>query len=255
MNGDDKVTRIVLQPRDYRLLEQLAILRIVDREQASAVAPFSSKTRANARLLALTRAGVLRRVVLGTISGGRRAIYSRADRPSFTKRGQTAAGGTPVFGLLHQLAVNDVYVSALHGTESCVISWRTFDRPLDQTLSLIPDGYFEAKSQDRNDAFFVEVDRGTESLDRWRIKVGRYVALATSGLFEREFRLPRFGVVVVAPSERRLQGIRSAVAAETHKLFFFSTHSAIKRDGFWSSIWLRPRADEMEPLLRKEQPP
>jgi FlaA1/EpsC-like NDP-sugar epimerase len=45
-------------------------MRVVDREQAKIVAAFGSTTRANARLLALTRAGLLRRFFLGTRGGG-----------------------------------------------------------------------------------------------------------------------------------------------------------------------------------------
>src|ERR1039458_886835 len=57
---------IVLQARDWQLLQELAVMRVVDREQAKIVAGFGSTTRANVRLLALTRAGLLRRFFLGS---------------------------------------------------------------------------------------------------------------------------------------------------------------------------------------------
>ena len=41
---------LVLQPRDRRLLEELAVMRVVDREQARIAAGFGSITRVNARL-------------------------------------------------------------------------------------------------------------------------------------------------------------------------------------------------------------
>src|SRR4029077_21157851 len=56
MTGNSK-TRIVLQERDRHLLKEIAVMRVVDREQAKCVAGFGSLTRANSRLLALTRAG------------------------------------------------------------------------------------------------------------------------------------------------------------------------------------------------------
>src|SRR6266849_8244063 len=68
--------RVVLQSRDRRLLEELALLRIIDREQAKIIAGFGSTTRANTRLLALTRAGFLRRFFLGTNAGGTKALYA-----------------------------------------------------------------------------------------------------------------------------------------------------------------------------------
>lgn len=47
------------------LLVALALLKIVDREQAKAVTGHGSVTRINARLLALVRAGYLRRILVG----------------------------------------------------------------------------------------------------------------------------------------------------------------------------------------------
>jgi len=61
---------IVLQNRDWALLHALAIMRIIDREQSKVVTRFGSTSRANARLLALTRAGLLRRFFIGTADWG-----------------------------------------------------------------------------------------------------------------------------------------------------------------------------------------
>jgi hypothetical protein len=71
MGGND---RIILQERDLHLFRELAVMRVVDREQAKIVAGFASTSRANARLLALIRAGMLRRFFLGS-GGGRKALY------------------------------------------------------------------------------------------------------------------------------------------------------------------------------------
>ena len=76
----------MVQPRDRKLFEELAVMRVIDREQAKIVAGFGSTTRANARLLALTRAGLLRRFFLG-----------RRGKPStrFQKRGATRRRAAP----------------------------------------------------------------------------------------------------------------------------------------------------------------
>src|SRR6266487_1550579 len=71
MTGNDKKRGLVVQPRDRKLLEELAVMRVVDREQAKIVAGFGSTTRANTRLLALTRAGLLRRFFLSS----RKSLY------------------------------------------------------------------------------------------------------------------------------------------------------------------------------------
>jgi hypothetical protein len=61
MTGNNKKGGLVVQQRDLKLDEELAVMGVIDREQAKIVAGFGSTTRANARLLALTRAGLLRR--------------------------------------------------------------------------------------------------------------------------------------------------------------------------------------------------
>ena len=71
-----KQTGLVIQRRDKHLLSELSVMRIIDREQAKLVAGFGSTTRANARLLALTKAGLLSRFFVGSIAYGRKAVYS-----------------------------------------------------------------------------------------------------------------------------------------------------------------------------------
>jgi len=85
MAGNRKVG-LVLQDRDRRLLRELTIMQVIDREQAQMVAGFHSITRANTRLLALTRAGLLKRFYLATVNGGKKAVYS------LTKKGSELAG-------------------------------------------------------------------------------------------------------------------------------------------------------------------
>ena len=75
MNGN-KHHGMVIQDRDRHFLRELAVMRVIDREQAKVVAGFGSTTRANARLLALTRAGLLRRFFQGTVAGGAKALYT-----------------------------------------------------------------------------------------------------------------------------------------------------------------------------------
>src|ERR1700684_3688532 len=106
---------VILQNRDVHLLRELSVMRVIDREQAKIVAGFGSTSRANARLLALTKAGMLRRFFLGS-GGGRRALYTLS-------RGGAQAARVPFRGprrprdevlvadyfVAHQLAVNAIY--------------------------------------------------------------------------------------------------------------------------------------------------
>jgi hypothetical protein len=65
---------LIVQPRDLELLRELSVMRVADREQVKIAAGFGSTTRVNTRLLALTRAGLLRRFFLGSGGDGRRSM-------------------------------------------------------------------------------------------------------------------------------------------------------------------------------------
>src|SRR5260221_190136 len=80
MSGNRGKTRLVIPDRDRRLLSEIGIMRIIDRDLARKVAGFGSLTRVNTRLLKLTRAGLLNRFFIGTIAGGRKAIYTLSPK-------------------------------------------------------------------------------------------------------------------------------------------------------------------------------
>lgn len=251
---------LVIQERDRQLLKELAAMRLIDREQTKVIAGFSSTTRANTRLLALTRAGVLRRFFFGTIPGGRKAIYSLspkgatlADAPY---RGLERRPGVLLAGDLfvqHQLDINSVYLIVRHRPIPIpgvrFSSWQSFPTPLSQSASIIPDGYFELESPKGVRAMFLEVDRGTETLKTWKRKTEAYLRLAISHEFGNRFSRERFRVLVVTASERRLITIRATVCNFTDKVFWFGTLEDINQDRFWSPIWLRPNGNEKLSLL------
>ena len=115
---------IITQPRDERTLE-LSVMRVVDREQAKIAAGFGSITRVNTRLLALTRAGLLRRFFLGS-GGGRKALYALS-----MKGAQMIGSSVPVVPgggtnemlvadhfVQHQLSINQIYCDLKFGRRS-----------------------------------------------------------------------------------------------------------------------------------------
>ena len=250
---------LVLTPRDRHLLRELGTLRLIDREQAKVVAGFGSTTRANTRLLALTRAGFLRQFFFGTIAGGRKALYTLSSKGAVLvdsptggiQRGQ----GTTLAGDLfveHQLCLNEIHLTLRYRKRPAdvhVLGWRSFQKRLSPASPLVPDGYCEWETQNGIRCAFVEVDLGTEGLRIWKQKTANYLRLALSGEFTRLFRQAQFRVLVVTRSERRLQSIREMVAKSTDKIFWFSTFEIIERDGLWSPVWLRPTGDQRHSLL------
>ena len=249
MAGNNR-TALVLQERDRRLLEALESMRVVDREQAKIVCGFRSTRRANARLLALTRAGFLKRAFVGS----RQAVYWLANREiqKARKRGDSAPEPAALF-LRHRLEINRVQLlvqyTGVPAPGWWFGRWQSFQQPLDATLPLIPDGYFEIASAQGVRSTFVEVDLGTEAAPVLARKASLYLQLATSGEFSKLFSRNQFRVLVVTTSERRLNSLRPAVAKLTDKIFWFGTLDMVTAERFWSPVWLRPTGNQPQSFL------
>jgi hypothetical protein len=260
MTGNNR-RGIVLQDRDRQLLTELAVMRIIDREQAKCVAGFGSTTRANTRLLSLVRAGLLRRFFIGTTGRATKALYALS-------RAGAELVGVPYRGLRrgseetlvadyfvhHQLSVNELYClikcQPLPVADATFSRWLTFYEPIEPGSSLIPDGYAEMSVAARAVPMFIEVDLGTESRAVWKRKVEEYLRYAVSGKFQDAFKQPQFRTLVVASSERRTASLRIATAELTDKIFWFATFQSVTASGFWSALWQRPNDDRRQPLLQ-----
>jgi hypothetical protein len=248
---------LIVQSRDLALLRELSQMRVVDREQAKIAAGFGSTTRVNTRLLALTRAGLLRRFFLGW-GGGRKALYALsikgAELASVPCRGPRRRNDELIVAdhfIQHQLSINQVYC-ALKFSSTPIARvrfhcWRYFHEPLASGLSLIPDGYVEFSTPSGIVGSFLEVDLGQEPLSIWKEKTGSYLQLALSGEFQKQFGQARFRVIVLANSDRRLQSIRKTVAAITEKIFWFATLD----DKFFGPVWFRPVGDNHQPFFEE----
>jgi hypothetical protein len=245
MGGND---RIILQERDLHLLRELAVMRVVDREQAKIVTGFGSTSRANVRLLALTRAGMLRRFFLGS-GGGRKALYALSPKgaqaaqvPSRGPRRSQDAVLVADYFVGHQLSVNAIYCTLKYDvTPVPNVSfnrWASFHEPVVPRTRLIPDGYVEFRTPGGIVACFLEVDLGHESQTIWKRKVEHYVDLALSGKYREHFGHEHFRVLVLANSERRLHSIRKTTSAITQKIFWFATLASVRND-FFASVWFR----------------
>jgi len=251
---------MVLQERDRHLLSELGVMRIIDRETAKTVAGFGSTTRANTRLLVLTRAGILRRFFVGSIGAGRKAVYTLsrkgAELVAAKLGGIERASGRLVLGdrfVEHQTGINEIYLALKYrpGPDSFagLSRWLTFRQSISEAIKLTPDAYLEMRAGETLRAMFLEVDLGTEALSEWQKKAAYYLQLAVSGEFLKRFRQPQFRVLVVASSDRRIANIRSTVVKSTDKIFWFTTFETINRDGLWSPVWLRPKGDQRHSLL------
>lgn len=252
---------LITQPRDRELLSQLFLMRLATRDQLMTAAGFTSITRINTRLLALYRAGLLRRFFIG-FGVGRKALYA------LSRKGAQLIGAhvrgprhkqneyLADISTFHQLAINNVYCNLrfhpIPVPDVRFVNWMDFTEPIEEDLRLIPDGYVEFSTPKGIDASFLEIDLGTEELKVWEEKASNYVQLADTGEYERKFQRSRFRVLVLANSARRLNFIRKAVAGVTEKLFWFATLEDTQREKFFNPMWQRPTGDTHQPLF--EQP-
>jgi hypothetical protein len=259
MTGNNR-RGLVIQERDRHLLRELSIMRVIDREQAKCVAGFGSTTQVNARLLRLTRAGLLRRFFLGTKGGGQKALYtlsaSGAKLAHIPFRGLRRRSDEVIvadFFVAHQLTINEMYCNLkfrpIPLPEARFEKWMSFFEPLEAGTRLIPDGYLEIGTPQKTLTAFLEVDLGNEGLSVWKGKIQAYLQYAISGNFEKRFGQPQFRVLVIVNTERRMRSLQAATLMLTDKIFWFSTFDAIGRTGFWSPVWLRARNGERQPLL------
>lgn len=127
-------------------------------------------------------------------------------------------------------------------------------------IKLIPDGYFvlETQAGDRGH-FFVEVDRGTESIrQKWQTKVLGYKALFSSGVFHERYgvreRGTAFRVLVTTPSPARALHIHAA--AERYgdptlsQLFLVAPLPVVTvTDAVSAPIWHRGGTQSLQGLL------
>jgi hypothetical protein len=251
---------IVVQDRDSHLLNELGVMRVIDREMTKVVAGFRTTAAVNMRLLALTRAGLLRRFFVGSIANGRKAIYTLspkgAELVAAKLGGILRPAGRLVVGdrfVDHQMWINKVYLALKYPpvpqAEVHFHRWLTFRQPISEAIKLTPDGYFELLAAGTVRSMFLEVDLGTEALKVWQQKTAGYLQLAISGEFAKRFHQPQFRVLVVANSDRRLKNLRTTILRSTDKIFRFATLENINRDGIRSSIWLRPSGDQRHSLL------
>ncbi len=238
--------------RDRRMIEFLHRFRLLTRDQIMAVAPFHSLTRANTRLAALTRAGVLSRKHLPIYPG-------HGSAQSLYHLGRKAADVVPVDAgsvlqqvrqvsrwdlrqVEHVRAANGVLIG-LYTALSRAHSDVRFEtepelRNKFQGRTLVPDGWIAWAAEGKRFNCFLEIDLHHEGLTDWREKVLGYQTYADSGEHEGQFGFRGFRVLVLAQTARRLSGLRQ-VAVCAGRLFLFGELGVPADTMASEAVWLR----------------
>lgn len=245
-----------LMQRDRAVIQSVVDYQTLTREQLTKLGHFNSKTRANAVLLRLVRFAYLSRRYLPSIAGTQKALYFpgpntagviRVRTDAFRELRKRTKTLSDLF-LEHQLLVNDVRLRFECDLRKNIERWITDTALRDLQLGLVPDGYVEFQSAGKSFAAFLELDRGTETLERWSGKVRAYLELARRGTHRETLGRQYFRVIVVAPSAARLENLRKATVRLTDRIFWFTDHQRLLVGGPFADIWLRSAGVERHEL-------
>ncbi len=245
---------MVLTDRDRAIVRDVAEFQILSRTHLQTLGHFQSKTRANAVLLRLVEHQYLNRRYLPAVAGTMRALYVPGLAAEAVVGDSTAGGEvrrrlatlSNLF-VAHQLEVTEVRL--MFRPPACHVDRWLSERDLrDCQLGIVPDGHVEYSLATGQFGAFLELDRGTETLDRWRRKVAAYTKLADSPRYRQLFNRTYFRVLAIAPSSMRLDHLCRVTAQVTDKVFWFTTLRSLREHGPFGRIWRRPRGADFHAL-------
>lgn len=236
----DPPGRMRLTGRDVDIIEAVHLYRILRQDQIQMLF-FNTKNAAQRALARLYDHAFLERKFLPVLYGRSPTLYVLDKRGADLLRSERGYEDLVWYStnkdlktdfIEHTAALNDfrlsVVVSArLQGLE--LITWASesqlkadYDRVriahLRRSVSVIPDGYFVLATPHGKAHFFVEVDRGTETLQRFKQKVRAYVAYHESGGYEQRYGTQSLRILTVVIGEGRLSNLKMATQQVTEEM-------------------------------------
>ena len=126
-----------------------------------------------------------------------------------------------------------------------------------ENLAIAPDGYFVLSTPKGRGHFFLEADRGTETIERqWKRKILAYAEYLRSGKFNLRYRVRTgigFRVLTLTPTGLRATNLQHAAerfsTRETARAFLFAAIDPFKTSTLSSPIWLRGGATAAQALV------
>lgn len=186
-----------LTARDLELIRDVALSHVLSRDQVIRIGYFTSISRANRRLTALTEEGYLR-IYDSPFAGQRLYWIGRQSLPYLSVDVQKLVGGrvgSPRF-LRHSLAVTEVRLALLaQGATAWRYEselWRKF-KVQGVNYEVRPDG----SVRNGQISTFIEVDMGNVSQSKFEAKIDAYKAIQKGSSV-------KFNLLIVAPTKARL---------------------------------------------------
>lgn len=184
------------------------------------------------------------------------AVGERLTRPEQTSRRRFASVST--LFLEHTLAITDTHVALIEQTKSMGAdlerveieseAWRPFLTTHATATVLKPDLYTHISTQDYDDHYYLELDRGSESIPVVLQQCRLYTAYRATGRAQAEHGVfPR--VVWLVPTQRRADRLAAAIQGEPDlpdRLFTVITSGHL-------AVTLNPDAFTPTPPSREEE--
>jgi hypothetical protein len=267
--------RIVLQPRDRKILGAAYSFRILSREQIETLFNFKCTRRVNSRLRKLYDNHYLSRSFLPTVRGSAKAIYYLGPKgipvasedlgvdTKLIKQKHKAISKLKGLFLKHALELNDIRIAFSIGLKKqpdmklerwindydCKQEYRAPGLGKDITKRFRPDGYLRFYYHDNPFGFFLEYDRSTMTLGRFTAKVRSYIEFQNLEYYRHRFGLPEFRVLVITKTGKRLNNLKRTVETVDKSTFRFTTIDQIRPSTIFNPIWLRAGEQGKYPLI------
>lgn len=257
---------LALQERDRQILQGVYKYRLLSRKQIQSLFGFGSLTRVNTRLRQLFDAKLLDRIFTPVFWGSPEAYYclgirgaefiaENAKEDIFEiKRKRRQILKTSSLFLKHQIAVNEVRIAfelIFNNFPDFQLQFQTDNIQIisNRGKVFIPDGYMVFLYQGRIFALFLEIDLGTETLNRIQEKAETYLAFGLSGEYQRQFGNKYFRVLFICSSLERLKNIKRVIEKKTDKMFWLTTTDKISFETIFTNIWQRPNQARLFSLI------
>lgn len=271
-----------LMQRDVEIIKAVYDYRILKGDQIQELF-FGSQSTASFRLSRLYQHGYLDREFLPTMGGiaSSPILYSLGKKGAdvlFEKYGisreelRKKVGRrelSPLF-LEHILQINQIRIAVTLAAKDegyFLESW--FDDALlkldydhvmidtstgmKKNVSIIPDSYFVLEVPQGRAHFFMELDRGTMTLGRYKQKIQAYRKYISSGEYQRRYHTKSLRVLTVTLNETRLKNlIQKTEEVEGGRVFWFTTLDQISNESVLSSpIWNVAKKQKSHILIAK----
>jgi len=244
---------IILQKRDIEMLKAVYSYRFLTRDQLMKLFGFNTVSCINTRLRKLCQANYLERSFLpiaiascqGVYTLGRKGVDVVSNSMSIEKNEvkhlRHKNGKLKEFTMLHHIQTNDVRIAFSNCVDTRIVRWDYEPQiSIDTKRKLRPDAFFQVLYNDMIYSFFLETDRGTETIRRFvDTKVSRYLSMIKNNIHKQMFGINYFAVLVVVKSKTRLMNLYSAISKKVNGVFWFVEREYLSSESVAKAVFIK----------------